>query len=146
MCILSDLNWLILADIAGTAVNVLQGKHVPRYFIKRLWAKSLHSVEQQQYWEEVISQPRSRKQVFIYFFSCNVLKNSVIKDSAWVLNRCRTNFVFPKEATKSALCVLEWTLREFLLLQLQSVIFLKRNQKGFWHEQEGTRVAMGNSH
>jgi len=35
MHILSDLNWPA-ADIAGTAVNLLQGKHVPRYFIKQL--------------------------------------------------------------------------------------------------------------
>lgn len=44
LCILNDVNWMILVGTAGIAVNLLEGKHVPRCSIEQLRAKFLHLI------------------------------------------------------------------------------------------------------
>lgn len=75
-CELDDLSWY-----CWHSSEPAWGKTCTKVFYWAAPSKVSSPHIEQQCWKEVITNLRSRGQVTIYFSSCNVLKNSVIKDS-----------------------------------------------------------------
>lgn len=87
----SGLNWPLVA-VVGIGVNLLQGKYVPRYFIKQVWVKSLYCRLSTNYESE------SRYSFPVLQYLKEVSKQELSR----YVKRCRTNFMFPKETTTSS--------------------------------------------